>query len=99
MARLVLAAMIPLMITVTPFRMVLSQRKAAEEFTRKAKHATVYKIDGRTYIEPIRPFPSDEECIDTKTIIDLKAARVVTVVDPNCLSTTDARLIERLVMK
>jgi hypothetical protein len=50
-------------------------------------------------MEPIRSFPPDEECIDTKTIVDLEAARAVIVVDPNCLSTIDARLIERLAVK
>jgi hypothetical protein len=99
MARLVLAAAIPLAVAAASLGMVLSQRKAAEDFAHRAKAVRVYQADGKTYMEPVRPFPPDEECVDTKTIVDLQAARVVTVVDPNCLPTTDARLIERLAMK
>jgi len=99
MARLVLAAAIPLTVAALPFGMVLAQRKDAGEFVQRAKAARVYQADGKTYMQPIRPLPPDEECVDTRTIIDVEAASVVTVVDPNCLSTIDARLIERLATK
>jgi hypothetical protein len=89
-ARLILAATIPLAFAAVPLGMLLAQGKAAGELAQHAKAARVYQVDGKTYMQPIRPLPPDEECRDTRTIIDIEAAQAVTVVDPNCLSTTDA---------